>query len=59
MILTILKYFVIVVAAALGVAFLVLLGAALAATIVMIAEEKENRPKDIVKEELTDGDNEA
>lgn len=59
MILTILKYFVIVVAAALGIAFLVLLGAALAATIVMIAEETENRPKDIVKEELTDGDNEA
>ena len=59
MILTILKYFVIAVAAALGIAFLVLLGAALAATIVMIAEETENRPKDIVKEELTDGDNEA
>lgn len=59
MILTILKYFVIVVAAALGIAFLVLLGVALAATIVMIAEETENCPEDIVKEELTDGDNEA
>lgn len=59
MILTILKYFVIAVAAALGIAFLVLLGAALAATIVMIAEDKEYPKKEVHKEELTDGDNEA
>ena len=59
MILTILKYFVIAVAAALGIAFLILLGAALAATIVMIAEDAEYPKKEVHKEELTDGDNEA
>ena len=59
MILTILKYFVIAVAAALGIAFLVLMGAALAATIVMIVEDTEYPRKKVHKEELTDGDNEA
>ena len=59
MILTILKYFVIAVAAALGIAFLVLLGAALAATIVMIAEDSEYPRKEEHTEELPDGDNEA
>ena len=59
MILTILKYFVIAVAVGLGIAFLVLLGAALAATIVMIAEDSEYPKKEVHKEELTDGDNEA
>ena len=59
MILTILKYFVIAVAVGLGIAFLVLLGAALAATIVMIAEDTAYPKKEVHKEELTDGDNEA
>ena len=59
MILMILKYFAIAVVAALGIAFLVLLGAALAATIVMIAEDTEYPRKEVHKEELTDGDNEA
>ena len=59
MILTLLKYFAIAVVAALGIAFLVLLGAALAATIVMIAEDTEYPRTEVHKEELTDGDNEA
>ena len=59
MILTILKYFVIAVAVGLGIAFLVLMGAALAATIVMIVEDTEYPRKKVHKEELTDGDNEA
>lgn len=59
MILTILKYLGITVAVALVFAFIIFIGAMLAAAMVIIAEETENRPKDIVKEELTDGDNEA
>lgn len=59
MILTLLKYFVIAVAVGLGLAFIILIGAALAATIVMIAQDSEYPRKEVRKEELTDGDNEA
>ena len=59
MIITILKYIGIAVAVALVFAFIIFIGAMLTAAMIIIAEETENRPKDIVKEELTDGDNEA
>ena len=59
MILTILKYLGIAVAAALVFLFIIFICAMAAAAMVIIAEETKNRPKDIVKEELTDGDNEA
>ena len=59
MILTMLKYLVIAIAIALVFAFIIFVGAMLTAVMVIVAEESDNRPKDIVKEELTDGDNEA
>ena len=59
MIITILKYIGIAVAVALVFLFIMFICAMVAAAMVIIAEETENRPKDIVKEELTDGDNEA
>lgn len=59
MIITILKYIGIAVAVALVLAFIIFICAMAATTMLIIAEETENRPKDIVKEELTDGDNEA
>ena len=59
MIITILKYIGIAVAAALVFLFIIFICAMAAAAMLIIAEETENRPKDIVEEELTDGDNEA
>ena len=59
MIITILKYIGIAVAVALVFLFIIFICAMAAAAMVIIAEETENRLKDIFKEELTDGDNEA
>jgi hypothetical protein len=59
MILTILKYLIVVVAVALGVGFLLFLGAMITAVLIMVAEDTEYPKQNIRKEELTDGDNEA
>lgn len=59
MILTILKYLIIVVAVALGIGFLLFLGAMITAVLIMVAEDTEYPNQNIRKEELTDGDNEA
>jgi hypothetical protein len=59
MILTILKYLIVVVAVALGIGFLLFLGAMITAVLIMAAEDTEYPNQNIRKEELTDGDNEA
>lgn len=59
MILTILKYLIVVVAVALGIGFLLFLGAMITAVLIMVAEDTEYPKQNIRKEELTDGDNEA
>lgn len=59
MIITILKYIGIAIAMAIVFLFIIFICAMAAAAMVMIAEDTEYPKKEVHKEELTDGDNEA